>query len=215
MHRKPAILVGVDFDNTIISYDALFLETALAHGLVPSGMPADKNEIRDFLRDKDMEDRWTLLQGEVYGRRSSDAVAFPGVKAFFRSCLTGGIGVCIVSHKTKTPYLGPQYDLHQAAYKWLEKEGFFNPGVVGIDRNCVYFELTKAKKISRIARLGCTHYIDDLPEILIDERFPDQVRKLLFNISGAPESSKYRRFASWSEISAHFACMGHSATHAD
>lgn len=207
MDRKTAILIGVDFDNTIISYDKLFLETAITNGLVPPEMPADKNKIRNFLRDKEKEDRWTLLQGEVYGKRLNNASVFPGVKKFFRFCLDCGIGICIVSHKTRIPYLGPKYDLHRAANDWLDKEGFFSKDKIGLDKQSVYFELTKANKISRIGSLGCSHYIDDLPEILSDERFPGHVQKLLFDYSGKYTQSLLDRFLSWDDILAYFIHM--------
>jgi hypothetical protein len=36
----------------------------------------------------------------------------------------------------------------------------------------VFLEPTKADKLTRIATLGCTHFIDDLPEFLSDPGFP-------------------------------------------
>lgn len=204
MHRKHDVLIGVDFDNTIISYDDIFLETAIMYGLVPSEMPADKNNIRDFIRAKDEEDRWTLLQGEVYGKRLNDATLFPGAKDFFKFCMASGVGVCIVSHKTRTPYSGPKYDLHQAAYEWLMNMGFFDRRELGMDHDSVFFELTKADKLSRVERLGCTHYIDDLPEILSDERFPAHVEKVLFDNKDKYASTIFKRCISWREILTYF-----------
>ena len=78
-----------------------------------------------------------------------------------------GVRLFIISHKSKTPYLGPKYDLHHSAMKWLERNQFFSVDGLGMSKDNVYFELTKESKINRIEILGCTHYVDDLPEILV------------------------------------------------
>ena len=44
------MLVGVDFDNTIVSYDALFWNVALEKKLIPESVPPVKNAVRDHLR---------------------------------------------------------------------------------------------------------------------------------------------------------------------
>ena len=44
------------------------------------------------------------------------------LKIFFNN---NGIELFIISHKTKTPYQGPKYNLHDAASNWLEKNLFF------------------------------------------------------------------------------------------
>ena len=75
-----------------------------------------------------------------------------------------GIQMVIVSHKTRTPYMGPPYDLHKAAWNWLDKYKFFSDVGLKWERSQVYFEETKHTKISRIKTLECSHYIDDLPK---------------------------------------------------
>jgi len=42
------------------------------------------------------------------------------------------IPVFIVSHKTQFPYLGPKYDLHEAALAWLTKNGVVDPKRVAL-----------------------------------------------------------------------------------
>ena len=70
--------VGIDFDNTIVSYDQIFHRVALENGFVPSDCPVRKEAVRDFLHKAGAEDVWTELQGTVYGSRMGDAFAFAG-----------------------------------------------------------------------------------------------------------------------------------------
>ena len=66
-----------------------------------------------------------------------------------------------------------------------------------LKENQVFFELTKEEKVQRIVQLGCTHYIDDLPEIL--EMLPDTVQKILFapHKTGAIPN-EWKRLEEWS-----------------
>jgi hypothetical protein len=124
------------------------------------------------------------MQGIVYGDRIIDADPCPGVDLFFAYCYAAKIASCIVNHKTKFPYLGPKYDLHDAGRRWLQTKGFLDTGKTGISIRQVYFELTKEEKIDRISALGCTHFIDDLPEILLANGIPFRTKKILFDPRG-------------------------------
>ena len=42
--------LGLDFDNTLVSYDRLFLQAAVEKASVPARTPARKNAVRDHLR---------------------------------------------------------------------------------------------------------------------------------------------------------------------
>ena len=75
--------------------------------------------------------------------------------------------IIIVSHKTEYPYKGPKYRLREAALNCLSHNGFFEKEEIGISEEDVYFESTKELKIKRIEDTGCTHYVDDLIEILM------------------------------------------------
>lgn len=167
------MLIGVDFDNTIVSYDALIHRLAAERGLIPPGLPANKTAVRDHLRSTRREHTWTAMQGEIYGTRLAEAEAFPGVLDFFACCRERGVRVAIVSHKTRHPYAGEQHDLHAAARAWLRAHGLLGEHV--------YLEVTKADKLRRIAQLGCTHFIDDLPELLTEPGFPTSTHRILFD----------------------------------
>ena len=195
------MLIGIDFDNTIVCYDALFHRVAVEQGLIPPELPATKGQVRDYLRQCGKEDAWTTMQGYVYGDRMPDAYPFPGVIDFFLQCKQRNIQTCIISHKTRHPFRGTQYDLHQAAQNWLEQHGFYDPKCLGLTSAQVYFELTKQEKLQRIATLGCTHFIDDLPEFLGETDFPANVKRILFDPNGNyPTEHRFVRVSSWTEV---------------
>ncbi len=178
------LFIGIDFDNTIICYDQVFHKIALDAGLIPHDLPVGKNFIRNHLREEGKEDLWTEMQGLVYGDKIVEAESYPGIDDFLGYCKLKNISTCIVSHKTKYPYRGPKYDLHEAGHRWLQLKGFLDDGRAGKFSRQVYFELTKEEKIQRIASLKCTHFIDDLPEILLADGIPGTVTKILFDPSG-------------------------------
>ncbi len=191
--------VGVDFDNTIVSYDELFWKLARERDLVPEDVPVSKQEVRDHLRATGREDEWTELQGVGYGSRIGEARAFPGVEAFFVACRATGVQVSIISHKTRHPYRGSKVDLQQAARGWLEAHGFFDEAGIGLEARQVHFELTRQAKFARIAAAGCTVFIDDLVEFLGDADFPAGVRRLLFDPQAAYRGGALERLGSWAE----------------
>jgi hypothetical protein len=109
------------------------------------------------------------------------------------------IPMCIVSHKTSFPYLGEPWDLHAAARGWLQKQGFLDAKGLAWSDGQIFFELTKQEKIARILSLGCTHYVDDLPEILA--MLPAHVEKILFVPSQDVQGQlDWKRMSSWHEL---------------
>ena len=66
--------IGVDFDNTIVSYDKVFHKVALEQSLIKSNLNISKIAVRDYLREQGQNNIWTELQGYVYGERMLDAV---------------------------------------------------------------------------------------------------------------------------------------------
>ena len=191
--------LGLDFDNTIISYDQLFWGVAVERGLISSETKPNKDSVRDSMRADGREEQWTELQGEVYGSLISRAHSFPGVKQFVFDCIARGDSVSIVSHKTKVPYRGHPYDLHGAARNWLREQGIV--GGSGISPADVYFEISKGEKLQRIGAIGCDYYVDDLPEILLDPAFPAGVKRILIDYNGAvKELPGVTVCTSWEEV---------------
>jgi hypothetical protein len=196
-------VIGVDFDNTIVCYDEVFGRVAVEQGLVPRHAATSKTAIRDHLRAAGQEDRWTELQGTIYGPRMMDAPPFPGIVEFFAACRAAGIPVAIVSHRTRFPYLGERHDLHAAARDWLARHGFHDPDGIGLPVERVFFEETKEAKLARIAAVGCTHFIDDLPELLTHPLFPANVRRILFDPHAAgPLPAGTLRLTAWDQAAA-------------
>lgn len=193
------IRIGIDFDNTIICYDGVFHKIAYEKGLIPETLPEGKNSVRDYLRKQDKEDEWTRLQGLIYGTRLAEAKPFPGVMDFFSyATATSDIQVYIVSHKTKKPYLGPEYDLHKAADDWILTNNLFHSQNGQPTNKSIFFELTKEEKIERINALKCDVFIDDLPEFLSLPGFRPDIRKVLFDPDDKhPEDPGLTKVNSW------------------
>ena len=193
--------IGIDFDNTIVSYDELFRRVAIEQQLVPDTIPVSKTEVRNYLRKAGKEDLWTAMQGVVYGKRMTEAKAFPGVLDFMRACHRANIPLFIASHRTKFPIVGEMYDLHAAARDWLRLQGV--PDLIPDDQ--IHFELTKEAKLDRINARDCTHFIDDLPEFLAMPGFPASVQRFLFNPQNAPvDLQGVVSMTSWSGIQKYF-----------
>jgi len=200
------MVLGSDFDNTIVSYDGVFHQIAVEKGLILENIPTTKDAVRDYLRGQGKEGDWTEMQGLVYGAKMDATLPYPGAEIFFEFCIESRIPVRIISHKTRYPFIGERHDLHQAASRWLETKGFLAPGTVGIPKDNVYFELTKDAKMQRIQASGCTHFIDDLPEFLLHPEFPLGVVRWLFDPSGShQEMDGVRRFSNWDEVRAEVA----------
>lgn len=188
--------IGIDFDNTLVCYDTVFHKAACMRGLIPSDLPSSKGAVRDYLRSIGQEEAWTELQGTVYGSRMDLAEPYPGARAFLQLCQERSIPLFIISHKTLFPFRGPQYNLHQAATAWLSSQQWSDIPA--------YFELTLADKLARIASLGCTLFIDDLPELLEEPNFPSHVEKILFDPNHLSKEGSYTRVSSWSTLTTRF-----------
>jgi hypothetical protein len=175
--------IGIDFDNTIVSYDSLFHRVAVEQGLIPATVAANKVAVRDHLRQTGREEVWVAMQGEVYGSRMNDAEMYTGFLEFLDWARAAGHEVSIVSHKTRHPFAGPQYDLHQVARGWIETHLLAGNSPRIAARN-IHFELTKPEKLARIAAIACDAFIDDLPEILFAEGLAPGLRRVLFDPDG-------------------------------
>lgn len=194
--------IGIDLDNTIVAYDQLFHRIAVENGHVPSDCPPRKEAVRDFLRQAGAENVWTELQGTVYGARMGEAGAFAGAREVLSALKAAGNRVLIISHRTRYPFLGPRHDLHTAARHWLETHGFFDPQGLALRPEDVFFELTKEDKLARIVREGCTHFVDDLAEILVHPLFPGGVGRMWFAPGTASQEGDLSRASNWAEVHA-------------
>jgi len=200
------MLIGVDLDNTIVCYDQVFHQTALEKGLIPAEVPVSKDQVCNYLRERGLEDAWTEVQGIVYGPRIQSAPPFAGVMDFLARCRQHGTPIRIISHKTTFSRIGTtRTDLRAAALDWMAAKGLFMTKGLGLSREDVLFGATRQEKIKYIRQSGCTHFIDDLEAVFLEETFPATVEKILF----APnrESAALRGVTvckAWWEINEHF-----------
>ena len=196
------MFIGVDVDNTLVCYDDLLYRAALERRLVEPDAPRSKQALRDQLRGAGREDEWTELQGYVYGVYIRHAPAFDGAVDCLARWLHRADGLAIISHKTQRPYRGPDVNLHQAARDWLAASGVFGQPV-GLPPEQAFFEDTLSNKLARITAVGCTHFIDDLSELLTHDDFPSGVKRILFDPHARHhDTDAYRRAGSWREIDA-------------
>lgn len=195
--------IGIDFDNTLIRYDRVFLDVGRARGLLPADFRGGKPEIRAHIRGlPDGEAAWTSLQAAVYGPGVERAEPAHGALAFLAACRRAGVPTAIVSHKTRYAAADPGgYDLRAGARAWIERHGLTDPDRGGVSPDQLFFEDTRTAKIERIEALGCTHFIDDLEEVFREPGFPDHVHRhlILFDAPILPEGP-FRAFRSWAEI---------------
>jgi hypothetical protein len=194
--------IGIDFDNTIACYDGVFHAAALERGLIPAALGTDKNAVRDHLNGSGRKHDFTALQGYVYGARMDLVSLHPGVEAFLAAAREGEHEVFVISHKTRTPILGPAYDLHEAARGFLRARGLVGDRLIPEDS--VFFELTKEEKVGRVAATEVDVFIDDLPEILTAPGFPRRARRILFDpqdgLAAAAEEAGLERHCDWPSI---------------
>ena len=197
--------IGIDFDNTIACYDGVFHTAAVEGRLILPEIATDKTSVRNHLRSLGRDADFTQLQGYVYGARMNLVSLYPGLVDVLQRVDAAGHTLFIVSHKTKTPIVGPAYDLHAAAREFL-----FAQRIIGAENGLVpvgnvFFEPTKEEKIVRISALRCDVFIDDLPELLAMDGFPDGTRSILFDPNdqypaGAWRGRSFERYRSWRAI---------------
>jgi hypothetical protein len=202
-------VIGIDFDNTIVSYDSLFYQIALEQQLIEISTNPGKKVIRDMIRLlPEGENRWRELQALVYGPRIQGAVLIDGVGDFISRCRAAGYQVYIVSHKTEVANFGdPKLSLRQAALDWMKQNRFFETTGLGFSQSDVYFGATRQEKLAHITRLGCTHFIDDLEEVFLEPGFPISVHKILYTPQESEPSTHLPSdvvvLPSWQKITEH------------
>lgn len=191
--------IGLDFDNTIVSYDWLFHKVAFEQGHIPASLAKNKLAVRNYLREHDQEPVWMQMQGYVYGARMQEAKIFEDAAMVIADLKKAGHELFIISHRAQTPHVGPNYDLHAAALAWIATHLRDKNTVELIAPDNVYFHETKDEKIARIGERCCDIFLDDLPEILLHKNFPAQVKRVLFSPE-VEDSEDWEKARSWSDF---------------
>lgn len=169
-------MIGLDFDNTLVDYADVFRAEAAWLDL---GGASTKTEIRNRLKLRGGgEIVWQKLQSRVYGPGIERAQMMRGARAFIEECIRRKLPLAIISHKTRYAAQDPGgVDLREAAREWLGRQK------IGIAHENVFFEETREAKLSRIGRLSCRYFVDDLSEVLLDPQFPSATRRLWLTAS--------------------------------
>ncbi len=197
-------IIGIDFDNTIVSYDSLFHREAVRLGLISREIPVNKTSVRDEIRTRHDDIAWQKLQGRIYGQLMEAAEIIPGVEEFLKLCKKKGEKIFIVSHKTEfARYDVSGTNLRKAAIQWMAQRGLFTEDKFRLTRHDVFFESTRQEKINRIFQLGCHIFIDDLPEVLLDSAFDYPIKKILFSPGSGVKQSQLTVCGTWREIADH------------
>ncbi len=198
------LTIGVDFDNTIACYDTAFSAVARELGFIDLPTTLSKAQVKENILARSGGDlTWQKLQGQVYGKYIHLALLFPGFMEFLCRAKLNGHSVFIISHKSEYGHFdNTEVNLRDAALGWMTGNGIIGTGAFALLNSNVFFESTRAAKISRILGLGCTHFIDDLQVILQDPLLPDNLEKILFDPHCSAEPQDRQNVApSWRILS--------------
>lgn len=199
--------IGVDFDNTLVSYDDLLYRLALERGWIQSEAVRSKRGIRDCIRRlSDGDVKWQQLQAIAYGAGIFEARPSDGIEAFLGMCKQRGVRLYVISHKTDyANFDNTHTNLRTAAINWMKQNRVFGADGLGVSREDVFFEPTRTEKVARLMRLQCTHFIDDLEETFLEPSFPTGIERILYDPhSLCAALPGVRVFHTWKEIGAHF-----------
>lgn len=185
MSFTPPRRIGIDLDNTLADYRALFARLAVEAGVLDAATARaiDREALRAAVRaSAGGEALWQQLQACAYGPQMSEATPFNGGPDFLATAFAAGTRVFMVSHRTRHAAADRSpapVDLHQTAADWLAANR-----IAGADAPIaaadVFFETTRAAKLARIADLQLEVFIDDLAEVLEDKAFPAATHGLRF-----------------------------------
>ena len=193
------MIIGIDFDNTIIRYDNVFSRVGLKKGIISDLRLKTKNEVKNDLISSGKENNWTELQGIVYGSHIMEAELYQNFKEACWDLIARGHKLRIISHKTQFPYIGSRINLRKAAIKWLKEKNIVGRGHNKIPLDDVFFCCTLNEKIKMVEKKKCDVFIDDLPTVL--QLIDPNIKRILFNPDVFKnECFKFKEFHNWREI---------------
>jgi len=173
------MIIGIDFDNTIINYEQLFASQAIKNAWL-SDDSLSKKEVKQALIDKFGDDlKWQILQAEIYGETIAKAKPYAGVIKFIQAAISSGTIVYIVSHKTEFSNFDGKTNLIKPAIQWLNDHNIIGDSGL-IPASHVSYHATRTDKINKINELNCDIFIDDLSEVLLNPQFPVQTTPIHF-----------------------------------
>ncbi len=198
-----AFHLGLDLDNTIISYDEAFGKVGAEIGLLAAdhGLRTKEAVKARLITPARGEQDWMRLQGQVYGRHIDSAALNAGVADCIRDLRRRGARISIISHKTRRGHFDDAVSLWDAARGWLERQGFFSTEGFGLDPADLHFLETRDAKVAMIAEVGCAAFVDDLPEVLRHPAFPQATVGLWYAAERpASDGEGLAAYRSWADI---------------
>lgn len=176
--------LGIDLDNTLINYVYAVETYARENNIEAIDTLAG---LRSLLRENnDLE--WQRAQAWLYTAGLKFAIPADGWSNFLLESERFNLDIYLVSHKTKyTPKGVGKINIRECAMNWLLEVLKVKeiPQIKG-----VYFEPSRKRKIARIKTLRLDYFVDDLPEVLSDVRFPIGVKKILYGSESNNNSIK-------------------------
>lgn len=203
------LYVGIDLDNTVLSYDKLLRKLAIEMDYADQACPKRPKDIRLALRtyannEIEGEKRWQKLQDMVYNTRIDDAEIDPYFKAAVAAIRDLGGTVALITQKEENLELPPSQQLRDKVMETLRKRKFFEHEGYDLKEENVHFCRTFGEKIAKIRELRLETYIDDRAEIFEHPLFP----KRTFGIRLGEAIPKVFSVQSWPEITAAITAYG-------
>ena len=192
------IRLGIDFDNTITNYDGVFSKVAVSENMISKDTSHAFNtkvDVKNYLININEEEKWTELQGLVYGKYIKFAKPQKNLIQTIKLLTEADIFLCIVSHRTKFPFIGEKTNLHDAARQWLNENLF----QLISDTN-IYFEESIENKVKRANSLNLDFFVDDLPKILLNEKLSQNITKILYKPEKSIKNRNLIEAQDWSEV---------------
>jgi len=174
--------IGIDLDHTIIDYRNQFAERAFSLGYIDTSEILTKDGVKKKIKElQNGEEKWGMLQAEVYSEGIFQAETMQGFSNFVYECRERQINLSVISHKSRSnPHDQQNRDLKKPALDWMKSHNFFEKRGLGFSLHQVFFADTVEDKLARVKVLNCTHFIDDLFKVLTHPLFPNSTRKILF-----------------------------------
>ena len=150
--------IGIDFDNTIVSYEQVFYEIAQKDNININSYSLSggyKTQVKIALTKKVNGDiQWQRIQGYVYGLGMSSAQIMFGFFNFVLNCRLNNWDVYVVSHKSEYGHFDKsRTQLRRAALDWMKNNNFFYESEPLIPQNNIFFLDTQDLKIKKIIHL--------------------------------------------------------------
>ena len=77
------MIIGIDFDNTIVNYDTVFSKRAYQRKFIKHKKNINKEKLKKLIsKQQNSLKKWQILQGEVYGKYIHHAKIYNGFKKF-------------------------------------------------------------------------------------------------------------------------------------